>query len=104
MAFTRVSKGNRFPGAQAFQRVTVTFDNSYATGGELISVAELPVSRVEAIFVFVRNAGYLGVWDGSTTAPKIKMFQQSAATSALTEVPNTTNLSTVTADLLVMGY
>jgi hypothetical protein len=104
MPITVNSRGPRVPGAQVFRRVTITLDSSYVTGGEPVTFGDLGISRLEAIIPNTRNAGYLATWDGSLTAPKIKMFQQSAATGALTEVPNATNLATVVVDLLVVGY
>jgi len=32
--------------------------------------------------------GYVAIWDGSTTAPKLLLYRQTAATGALVEVPN----------------
>jgi len=71
-----------------------TPDNSYPTGG--YSLAGLG-GTVHA--VVGSTGGYLLQYDPSTQ--KVKMFRQTAATSALIEVPNTTDLSAVPAARLV---
>jgi hypothetical protein len=48
------------------------------------------------------QGGYVPVWNPTTS--KLQVFQQSAATSALTEVPAATDLSAYTFNLLVVGY
>jgi hypothetical protein len=70
---------------------TITMDASYATGGEAIDAPgdigyhDLAISG--------NAAGYLATWD--RTNQKLLAYQQSAATSALTQVPSTTDLSAV---------
>ena len=48
------------------------------------------------------QGGYVPVW--SRSSPRLQVWQQSAATSALTEVPAATDLSKYTFNLLVVGY
>lgn len=70
---------------------TFAFDSSYPTGGEAFDAAG--DVGYDNLWVTSTAAGYLATLD--KTNQKIIMYQQSAATSALTEVPNATNLSTV---------
>lgn len=70
---------------------TLAFDSSYPTGGEVVdATGDLGYSD---FWITGTTAGYLASWDPATQA--LLMYQQSAATSALTQVPNATNLATV---------
>ena len=105
MAITSTRSPRNVAGGQKQRIATITFDSSYPTGGEPITAADLGLSsQIEFVFCQTLNAGYVVAWDGSKTAPKLKVFQQSAATSALTEVPNTTNLSTLVVHVLAFGF
>jgi hypothetical protein len=71
---------------------TLLFDSSYPTSGEIIdATGDLGYSD---FWVTGTSSGYHGSWD--PVNQKLLMYQQSAATSALTQVPNTTDLSAVT--------
>src|SRR4051812_13652486 len=71
---------------------TLLFDSSYPTGGEVIdATGDLGYSD---FWITGTSSGYLASWAPSTQA--LIMYQQSAATSALTQVPNATDLSAVT--------
>jgi len=90
-----------FTGRQTMAIVDVTLSSSYATGGDTFDFATIGLIGVQPLFVdAAANAGYLVFYD--RTNKKFKLFQQSAATSALTEVPNTTNVSTVVIRCLVV--
>lgn len=92
-ALTRIGTPER----RGRQRV-VTFDmdiTSYTTGGEAPTIAQLQVNRLEDIEVQPGESGYLIDWDRSTTAPKIRAYRQTAATSALVEVPAATDVGNV---------
>jgi hypothetical protein len=70
---------------------TILMDSSYATGGEAIDApGDLGYERWHA----GASGGYVPFWDKANQ--KIMVYRQSAATSALTEVPPTTDLSAVT--------
>lgn len=82
--------------AQKLAIIDVTLSSSYATNGDTVDFTTLGLvgtRGIAAVFVVPENAGYVAWYD--RTNKKIKVFQQSAATSALTEVPNATNLSAV---------
>lgn len=69
---------------------TISFDSSYPTGGEAI---DAPGDVGYEYALVSPNAGYVGYWDRANQ--KLLAYQQSAATSALTQVPNATNMATV---------
>lgn len=82
---------------------TVTFDNSYVTGGEPFTARDFGLDLIEHVSVEARN-GYVISWNSSASAPTLLAHQQSAATGALTQVPNATDLSTLSVDIMVIGY
>jgi hypothetical protein len=73
---------------------TVDFDSSYPTGGEVFDLSVIGAKSLYALMPLPKG-GYVFEWNGNVTAPKILAYRQTAATSALVEVPNGTNLSTV---------
>lgn len=79
------------------RQIVQTFDiatSSYTTGGEALTLAELQMGRIETIEVDMIASGYVTQWDKSLTAPKFLSYRQTAATSALVEVPATTDVGT----------
>ena len=74
---------------------TIAMDASYPTNGESLS----PGGDRGWWKAFVApSAGYVPSWDAA--AQKLKVYRQSAATGALTEVPNATDLSAVSFDVI----
>lgn len=71
---------------------TVAFDASYPTGGEPID-ATGDIGYQE-LWITGTTGGYQGSWDAANQ--KLLMYRQTAATGALVEVPNATDLSAVT--------
>lgn len=102
MASVSISYGPDVPGNRKEVFGTITFDSSYATGGEAFVPADFGLSRLDWLQV-AGATGYLAVWDGSASAPKVLLYRQTAATGALVEVPATTNVSTVTARFVAVG-
>lgn len=84
---------------------TITFDSSYATGGEALLPTDVGLSsKVEFISVSPA-AGYIFEYDYS--ANKVKAFNptsDAAAPTVAKEVANATNLSTVVARYIAFGY
>lgn len=90
---------------------TITFDSSYATGGEALPLSSL---GMYALVEFeAQNASssatnaYVVSWDRSQTSPKLKAFQgdnANAAAAPLIEVPNTTNLASLVCTFTATGY
>ena len=103
-ASVSILTGPEVPGNRKFVTATVTFDSSYATGGEAISLISLGLNRLDFLWADSTD-GYIPVWDGSTTAPKIELFWVDTTTdgAALAEVPSTTNVSTVVARIFAFG-
>lgn len=92
MATAAITFGPEVPGSRKEAYGTITFDSSYPTGGEAFVPAEFGLNRLDFLMVSGAN-GYVATWDGSTSAPKVLLFRQTAATGALVEVPAATNLS-----------
>jgi hypothetical protein len=101
-ASVAISFGPDVPGSRRHSYGTITFDSSYDTGGEAITLAQLGLSRLDWLEVS-SGTGYLAAWDGSTSTPKVLLYRQTAATGALVEVPSTTNVSTVTVKFRATG-
>lgn len=106
MALSKVAKmfGEEATSAQ-FKADVVTFagDSSYPTGGTSGVAAALGVHPEQLIALIpLSHSGY--VWDYDSGVDKLKLYQQSAATGGLTEVPNTTNLSATTFRALMLYY
>jgi hypothetical protein len=74
-----------------------TMSSSYATNGDTVDAP----GDLGYEFAQMTGEGYVLKFDQPTQ--KVKAFRQTAATSALVEVPNTTNLSAVVADFLAIG-
>ena len=102
MAAVTINFGPEVPGSRKEVLGVITFDSSYPTGGEDFTPAEFGLSRLDFLQVSGAN-GYVAVWDGSTSAPKVLMFSQNGSTGALTQAANGANLSTVTARFRAVG-
>lgn len=80
--------------------ISFTGDTSYPTGGEALTVdGNLDLRNLDAIFFANTNSGYVPVWNGSKTAPKIMVYygdNNNASDGPLIEVPNATDLSAQT--------
>lgn len=95
--------GSTFAGLKGVVK-TLTMSNSYTTGGEAIAEADFEFASGGFVFVTFGGAstgGYVPAWD--KTNKKVMVFRQSAATGALTEVPNATNLSAEKFQILAIG-
>ena len=103
-ASVSIATGPEVPGNRKIVIGTVTFDSSYPTGGEAISLVDLGLTRLDTLFV-APNGGYMPTWNASTTAPKIKMFWVDTTTdgAALAEVPSTTDVSAVVVRIFAFG-
>lgn len=103
-ATVSITTGPEVPGNRRLVTGTVTFDSSYPTGGEAISLGALGFTRLDFLATSTTD-GYVPAWDGSTTAPKIKMFWVDTTTDGapMVEVTATTNLSTAVVRFLAFG-
>jgi hypothetical protein len=83
-----------------------TCDTSYPTGGYAVTPGNFGFPGGSIVWADTgggTSGGYVSNYD--YTANKIKLFRQTAATGALVEVPNTTNVATETfrAHVLISG-
>ena len=103
-ASVSIVTGPEVPGNRKFVTATVTFDSSYATGGEAIQLVSLGLNRLDFLWVDTTD-GYIPAWDGSKTAPKIKLFWVDTTTdgAALAEVASTTDVSAVVVRVFAFG-
>ena len=102
MAAVSISFGPEVPGSRKEVFGTITFDSSYPTGGEGFTPAEFGLNRLDWLQL-TNGQGYVPLWDGSTSAPKVLMYRQGAAAGALAETPNTTDLSAITVRFRATG-
>lgn len=102
-AVTVTIKRRDFTSAARVTVADVTLSSSYATNGDTFTKAQFEVlGNIDAIVVAGNPGGYQ--WDPDLTNLKFKMRQgdnTNAAAAPGIEVPNTTNLSTVTGRVLV---
>jgi hypothetical protein len=101
-ASVSITTGPEVPGSRKEVVGVITFDSSYATGGEAVTLAQLGLSRLDYLVV-TAGIGYLPTWDGSLTTPKVLLYRQTAATGAFAEVPSTTDMSATTVRFLAIG-
>lgn len=84
--------------------VDLTFSSSYATNGDSLpsnAALGLDASLDHVDVGGCTSGGYVVAVDVPNR--KLKLFRQTAATSALVEVPNTTNVSAETVRAVVYG-
>ena len=106
MALTFSIDDTQLVGNKRQKSGTVTFDSSYATGGETFTAADVGLSAITDVDV-ADASGYNVFWNRSTTAPTLQVFQgdnTNAAAAPGIQVPNATNLSTLVARIRVTGY
>jgi len=75
---------------------TIALDSSYPTGGESITAASLGLVRIDDMIIG-NKSGYSFEWDATNS--KLLAYQgdnTNAAAAPAVQVPDTTNLSTVT--------
>lgn len=101
-ASVSITTGPEVPGNRKMVSGVITLDSSYVTGGEPVTLAQLGLSRLDFLCL-TAGIGYLPTWDGSTTAPKVLVYRQTAATGAFAEVPATTDMSATTVRFLAYG-
>jgi hypothetical protein len=102
-ASVSVVTGPEVPGNRKFVTADVTFDSSYAAGGEAISVSSLGLVRLDFMWVSPDD-GYMPQWDGSLTAPKIKLYRTNPNPGgAMFEVTDGTDTSAVVVKVFAFG-
>ncbi len=85
------------------------FDSSYPTGGEAITAAQFGFSQIVLVVVSERPTGATGkrIVQFDPAASKLVVLQgdnDGVADGAFVEFPDTTSLSSLVVDLLVIGH
>ena len=75
----------------------ITFDSSYPTGGEVLTAAEVGLTRITHVDVAAKGGTETVVWDHVNS--KLQIF-----TADGVEALNATNASTIVAHVQVFGY
>lgn len=84
-----------------FKTFDITFDSSYATGGEALTATDVGLGTI--LFVYAPAAGGR-VFEYDYANAKLLAFQDAATALPLAQVPNTTNLATTTSQrVLIVG-
>lgn len=104
-ASVSISYGPEVPGSRKEVFGTITFDSSYPTGGEAVTLAQLGVDRLDWLDVATSTIGNVPAWDGSTTSPKVKLYWVDTTTDGapLAEVASTTDVSTTVVRFHAVG-
>ena len=106
MALTVASPGNAsdvagVPGNNKYVIKTVTFDSSYATGGEALTAVTLGLESVHIVLLSIENSGYVAQYD--YTNSKVALYEAGQDGAILDEVANTTDVSAVVVRVLAFG-
>jgi hypothetical protein len=102
MALTITSKKQGVSGDLRLVVADIT-ETSYPTGGSVVTAATLGLKggTIQAVIPNNTTAGYVAAFDH--TNGKLMAFRQTAATGALVEAPNTTNIGSCRIIALVSG-
>ena len=107
MALTHTADAPDIVSGERVVRGTITFDSSYATGGETFDIVNIGLTMLSHLTFAVGTSGYVPVWNRSTSAPEAQAFygdNNNASDGPLIEVPSTTDLSAVTVGYTAIGY
>ena len=80
--------------------VTVTFDNSYASGGEVINPSDIGLGQILMLNIIQGEDGYIFEWDSANN--KILVRESAATAIPLGEV-GADNLSAVVVEVFALG-
>lgn len=85
-------------------RGTITFDNSYPTGGEAVTPGQFGLTFLTDLSVEAED-GYVFQWNRSTSAPKVLAYwvDTSVDGAPLAEVTATTDLSAAVVRYTAIG-
>ncbi len=95
MALTFAEEVRTVAKAERIVVTTVTFDSSYATGGESLTPADLGLNRIDFLSATTDGSNAV-IWDKANN--KLKVY-----TAAGTEVTNATSLASVAVRILAVG-
>lgn len=80
---------------------TITFDSSYAVGGEAFDKADIGLVRLDWISFNQGEDGRVFHWDAANE--KIMVFESGTASAALDEEDTTVDLSNVVVEFFAVG-
>lgn len=107
LTFTDVIADGDMDQGLAFRVATVVLDNSYPTGGEVIAETDLQLAVGSLKYVAVHQVAPADtnalVFSFDYTNKKIMAFRTDQVDDFLEQVPNTTDLSTVTLRIFAIG-
>ncbi len=102
MAATVTVDDRSVQGNKRVHYATVTFDNSYPTGGESVTASQLGLSGVSSVQTEVKSVGgtvnVANVYYDRATS-KFKVYDETPA-----EALNTSDLSTLVVEAVAYGY
>lgn len=108
LTIAKVTGADTVLGNQKLKVRDITFDSSYATGGESLTAANVGLRKIYAVFGSVGT-----VSDGSTgivvkydytNSKLVALWGNAGTASVLPEVTSTTDLSTYSVRLVFVGY
>lgn len=95
-----------FNGQKGFKRATITFDSSYATGGEALAAADLGLSAIDTLQLSTRpfsaTEAVLPVWDKTNGTVQL-VWTGGAVSSHFDEITAATDVDSVVVDVLAYG-
>lgn len=110
LTLSKVANGSFTVGNKKVRTYDVTFDSSYATGGESLVASDVGLRKIIA----VTGDGTFTATEGGTTGvqvaydytnSKLQAFWGNAGTASVApEVTSTTDISTQTGRLVFIGY
>lgn len=99
LAFTPYPQDNQVYGAERVRRGTVTFDNSYPTGGESYTPQLFGLTRITKVDVAALNVAGNRLVVNDRTNSKLLLF-----TALGTQATNASDQSTIVVEVEVTGY
>lgn len=95
------TEGATIGGASKFTIKRIQLDDSYPTGGESLTAANLGMTALHIVICDTESSGYVAQYD--YTNSKIEVYEAGADAAALDEVADTTDLSAVYVRVLAYG-
>lgn len=100
LTFTPIYKG-KFSDRR-LHLYSVTFDSSYAAGGEAVTANDLGLNSIDVVIPAPGIVGRVAIWD--STASKLMAFASgSSATAVLAESTAATDLSAFVTQVIAIG-
>lgn len=101
MALTFTTTRTNYMGDQKVVYGTVTFDSSYATGGEALDETQIGLHRLDFINFNQGEDGYVVHWDKANE--KLMLFESGTASAGLDEQDSTNDMSAVVVEFQAFG-